>query len=172
MWGFCQVNFDFMCYFTFFCILLSFFGYLYSFCNSYDKYSIPCKTFVRSMLNHLVCPYHQESDQLLIFIMVPKVFLLLSLLSSLASSTSSLLLSSPSCLSSGLDLVAPSPLGLQKKPDVAFMTSRLQDSLGWHTNTQNIKTFFSNCLLHGGPKGLGGCPVDQPAESSCEGVRF
>ena len=31
---------------------------------------------------------------------------------------------------------------------------------------------FSNCLLHGGPKGLGGCPVDQPAESSCEGVRF
>jgi len=30
---------------------------------------------------------------------------------------------------------------------------------------------FSNCLLHGGPKGLSGCPVDQPSESSCEGVR-
>ena len=31
---------------------------------------------------------------------------------------------------------------------------------------------FSNCLLHGGPKGLSGCPVEQPAESSCEGVRL
>ena len=31
---------------------------------------------------------------------------------------------------------------------------------------------FSNCLLHGGPKGLSGCPVDQPKENSCEGVRL
>ena len=97
---------------------------------------------------------HQDSDQLLIFIMVPKVFLSLSLFSSTASSTSSLLLSSPSCLWSGLGLVAPSPLGLQKKPDVAFMTSRLQDSLGWHKNTQNIKTRWYSAIVSStaGPK--------------------
>ena len=51
-----------MCYFTFFCILLSFFGYLYSFCNSFDKYSILCKTFVRSMLNHLFLPLPSVTD--------------------------------------------------------------------------------------------------------------